>query len=85
MQLGMVGLGRMGSNMVRRLMRSGHECIVYDVSEAAVDSARVAGGNLVFVTRGSRGEALAAEGNLDDGARSRDRFDRGSAGWPRRG
>ena len=38
MQLGMVGLGRMGSNMVRRLMRSGHECIVYDVSEAAVDA-----------------------------------------------
>ena len=29
-QLGMVGLGRMGSNMVRRLMRAGHECVVYD-------------------------------------------------------
>ncbi len=30
MQLGMVGLGRMGSNMVRRLIRAGHECVVYD-------------------------------------------------------
>jgi len=30
MQLGMVGLGRMGSNLVRRLMRNGHECVVYD-------------------------------------------------------
>src|SRR5262245_38816238 len=30
MQLGMVGLGRMGANMVRRLMNGGHECVVYD-------------------------------------------------------
>jgi 6-phosphogluconate dehydrogenase len=37
MQLGMVGLGRMGSNMVRRLMKSGHECVVFDVSPKAVD------------------------------------------------
>jgi 6-phosphogluconate dehydrogenase len=36
MQLGMVGLGRMGANMVRRLMGGGHECVVYDLSEAAV-------------------------------------------------
>ena len=36
MQLGMVGLGRMGANMVRRLMRDGHECVVYDVSKDAV-------------------------------------------------
>jgi hypothetical protein len=32
-QLGMVGLGRMGANMVRRLMGDGHECVVYDVNE----------------------------------------------------
>jgi 6-phosphogluconate dehydrogenase len=31
-QLGMVGLGRMGSNLVRRLMRGGHDCVVYDVN-----------------------------------------------------
>jgi 6-phosphogluconate dehydrogenase len=36
MQLGMIGLGRMGANMVRRLMHGGHECVVYDVSAEAV-------------------------------------------------
>ncbi|MGH2916830.1 MAG: phosphogluconate dehydrogenase (NAD(+)-dependent, decarboxylating) [Solirubrobacteraceae bacterium] len=36
MQLGMVGLGRMGANIVRRLARAGHECVVYDVSADAV-------------------------------------------------
>jgi 6-phosphogluconate dehydrogenase (decarboxylating) len=30
MQLGMIGLGRMGSNMVRRLLRDGYDCVVYD-------------------------------------------------------
>ena len=36
MQLGMVGLGRMGANMVRRLQRGGHECVAYDHSPDAV-------------------------------------------------
>ena len=36
MQLGMIGLGRMGANMVRRLMKNGHECVVYDRSPATV-------------------------------------------------
>ena len=36
MQLGMIGLGRMGANMVRRLIRGGHECVVFDMSAAAV-------------------------------------------------
>jgi 6-phosphogluconate dehydrogenase len=36
MQLGMIGLGRMGANMVRRLMRAGHACVVYDQSADAV-------------------------------------------------
>jgi len=36
MQLGMIGLGRMGANMVRRLIRNGHQCVVYDRSEQAV-------------------------------------------------
>ena len=36
MQLGMVGLGRMGGNMVRRLMRDGHNCVVYDRTPAVV-------------------------------------------------
>lgn len=38
MQLGMVGLGRMGANIVRRLMRDGHTCVVFDVAPAAVKS-----------------------------------------------
>ena len=37
MQLGMVGLGRMGANIVRRLMRAGHECVVYDVNPKAIE------------------------------------------------
>jgi len=37
MQLGMIGLGRMGGNMVRRLMRHGHECVVYDLNPANVE------------------------------------------------
>jgi 6-phosphogluconate dehydrogenase len=36
MQLGMVGLGRMGANMVKRLMADGHECVVYDLNPDAV-------------------------------------------------
>jgi 6-phosphogluconate dehydrogenase len=36
-QLGMVGLGRMGANIVRRLMRAGHECVVFDVNPKAVE------------------------------------------------
>src|SRR4051795_9906379 len=36
MQLGMVGLGRMGANIVRRLTKAGHDCVVYDVNADAV-------------------------------------------------
>jgi len=43
MQLGMVGLGRMGANIVRRLMRDGHTCVVYDVSPDAVATLVVEG------------------------------------------
>ena len=37
MQLGMVGLGRMGANMVKRLAAKGHDCVVFDVSQKAVE------------------------------------------------
>jgi 6-phosphogluconate dehydrogenase len=36
MQLGMIGLGRMGANLVRRLLKDGHDCVVYDVSPDSV-------------------------------------------------
>jgi len=38
MQLGMIGLGRMGANMVRRLLRAGHQCVVFDRSPEAVET-----------------------------------------------
>jgi 6-phosphogluconate dehydrogenase len=37
MQLGMIGLGRMGANMVRRLLKGGHQCVVFDMSPKAVN------------------------------------------------
>ena len=36
MQIGMIGLGRMGANMVRRLLKGGHQCVVFDRSPTAV-------------------------------------------------
>jgi 6-phosphogluconate dehydrogenase len=38
MQLGMIGLGRMGANMVRRLIKGGHDCVVFDMSPKAVEA-----------------------------------------------
>ncbi|MEO8125950.1 MAG: phosphogluconate dehydrogenase (NAD(+)-dependent, decarboxylating) [Bryobacteraceae bacterium] len=38
MQIGMIGLGRMGANMVRRLLHGGHECVVFDTNTANVDA-----------------------------------------------
>lgn len=37
MQIGMIGLGRMGANMVQRLMKDGHECVVFDINAKAVE------------------------------------------------
>jgi 6-phosphogluconate dehydrogenase len=47
MQLGMIGLGRMGANMVRRLQKSGHQCVAFDrdaesIKHVAVDGATAA-------------------------------------------
>ena len=36
MQIGMIGLGRMGANMVRRLLRGGHQCVVFDKDQENV-------------------------------------------------
>src|SRR5580658_8665504 len=36
MEIGMIGLGRMGANMVRRLLKGGHRCVVFDMSQKAV-------------------------------------------------
>lgn len=37
MQIGMIGLGRMGANMVRRLLRGGQQCVVFDRSPKAME------------------------------------------------
>jgi 6-phosphogluconate dehydrogenase len=52
MQLGMVGLGRMGANLVQRLVRDGHRCVVYDVNAAAVEKLQ--------------GERVVAAASLED-------------------
>jgi 6-phosphogluconate dehydrogenase len=52
MQLGMIGLGRMGANMVRRLMRDGHDCVVFDVAADAVSQ---------LASEGATGTASLAE------------------------
>ncbi len=43
MQLGMIGVGRMGANLVRRLIHAGHDCVAYDVSVAAVQALEIEG------------------------------------------
>ena len=45
MEIGMIGLGRMGANMVRRLMKGSHHCAVYDRNSAAVDALVAEGAN----------------------------------------
>jgi 6-phosphogluconate dehydrogenase len=52
MRIGMIGLGRMGANMVRRLLNGGHECVVYDRSAEAVKAS---------VSQGARGAGSLAE------------------------
>ena len=59
MQLGMIGLGRMGANMVRRLMRDGHECVVWDPSADAV-AELAAGGAVAAASAAGLGANLAA-------------------------
>ncbi len=45
MELGMIGLGRMGASMVQRLEKAAHHCVVYDMSAAAVAAAAETGGD----------------------------------------
>ena len=51
MQIGMIGLGRMGGNMVRRLLRGGHECVVFDRNPASVEELAKEGA-IVLTRRG---------------------------------
>ncbi|HLK63616.1 MAG TPA: decarboxylating 6-phosphogluconate dehydrogenase [Bryobacteraceae bacterium] len=87
MQLGMIGLGRMGANIVRRLMRNGHECVVLDrdakaVQEVSAEGAKAAGslGELVKLMKAPRAiwlmvPAAAVDGLLDQLAKLLDAGD----------
>ena len=80
MQLGMIGLGRMGASMVRRLTKGGHECVVYDVHAEAVKDLQGQGAvGASFARRPGRAARQAARG-LGDGARRRGRSGAGGAG-----
>src|ERR1700744_5424154 len=63
MQLGMIGLGRMGANMVRRLIRGGHQCVVFDraaqaVGDLAKDKAVGSSSLAAFVKKLSKPRAI---------------------------
>ncbi len=68
MQLGMIGLGRMGANMVRRLMKNGHQCVVFDMSPKAVEELAAEKATGVVVARRFRGQARQAARGVADGA-----------------
>ena len=78
LQFGMIGLGRMGANMVRRLMKNGHPCVVYDRSEGAVSA---------LVKDGATGSSSLAEfvnpGMLDTREDFEERFARPIVERPR--
>jgi len=62
-QLGMIGLGRMGGNMVRRLMRGGHQCTVFDlnpenITQLAADGAAGASSMEDFVQKLAKPRAV---------------------------
>src|ERR1700683_1743505 len=59
MQLGMIGLGRMGSNMVRRLLKAGHSCVVFDIFPDSIGP---------LVKEGATGAA-----SMDDFVKKRDK------------
>ena len=80
MQLGMVGLGRMGANLVRRLMRDGHRCVVYDMNADAVAGLAGEGATGADSLSDFVAEAREAAGGVADAARGGGGLDAGAAG-----
>ena len=60
MQIGMIGLGRMGANMARRLTKGGHQCVVFDRNAETVDALEKEGptGALILSTKPLAGETV---------------------------
>ena len=86
MQLGMIGLGRMGANMVRRLLKGGHRCVVFDRSPQAVDgSGQGEGRGRRFAGRFRRETRKAARDLADGPGRRGGQVHRrfGAACWKR--
>ena len=69
MQIGMIGLGRMGANMVRRLQKDGHQCVVYDKNQDNVSALAQGGRDRSQVASGLRSQTKGSARSLDDGAR----------------
>ena len=69
MQIGMIGLGRMGANMVRRLQHDGHQCVVFDKNLDNVKDLAKEGAIGSYDHRGFRGETGGSARSLVDGAR----------------
>ena len=68
MQLGMIGLGRMGANMVRRLQKNGHECVVFDMNQSNGAGTREGRADRRKFDRRFHCETEAAPRDLADGA-----------------
>ena len=68
MQLGMIGLGRMGANMVRRLQQRGHDCVAFDMNPAAVAAAAKDGAAGAASLEELVAKTERAARDLDDGA-----------------
>ena len=84
MQLGMIGLGRMGANMVRRLLKGGHECVVFDMSAKAVaEMAKEKAVGSASLAEFAKKPDQAARG-LADGAGRRGRQDHRRSAAPSR-
>ena len=71
MQLAMIGLGRMGANMVRRLLKGGHQCVVFDRSPKASQRSGSRKSSRKLISARPRVEVGKAPRVVADGSRSR--------------
>ena len=78
MQLGMIGLGRMGANIVRRLTKAGHSCVVYDRDPKPGEALAKEGATAGVLARRPRRQARRAARDLGDAAGRRGRPNRRS-------
>ena len=80
MELGMIGLGRMGANMVERLMKAGHTCVVYDSHVDTVQQSVAKGARGATEPGGFRQDVVEAARGVADAAGRGGRFRAACAG-----